>query len=381
MAALLFPRPIGEPEIAKIAALADPVLRNLWITTAYHDFAVGMARLVGPANVSWPAFATWASKTAGASIRGEVLPRRIRDVLSRSWAYRRAVALVKLRLSGTRLEIDVDIFDAIREAVAAVSQQIAAGNLTVFQELGPLFARMVATFDGPGPGDPTRRAALIAWVQALDGDAVATARLRTVFGQFCDAMLDAERTLRADRILLANGLAGLTEQIRLQPNIQGALDAPIETSLGEWLDRTVAKLPVAVRAGARPVLRLVVIEVLRRWARHLWPASVDPATGEFRWELLAGGGGVGGAARFDSQFWRANVDPSDHYVLSLPGTGRHRIKPGETGFDNLVIAGDWTDCGLNAGCVEAAVVSGRLAAHALTGVPRLEEIVGYTDSR
>ena len=29
--------------------------------------------------------------------------------------------------------------------------------------------------------------------------------------------------------------------------------------------------------------------------------------------------------------------------------------------------GDWTDCGLNAGCVEAAVMSGRLAAHALTG--------------
>ena len=102
MPALLFPRPIGEPEIARIAAIADPVLRNLWITTAYHDFAVGMARLVGPANVSWPAFATWASKTAGASIRGEVLPRRIRDVLSRSWAYRRAVALVKLRLSGGR---------------------------------------------------------------------------------------------------------------------------------------------------------------------------------------------------------------------------------------------------------------------------------------
>ena len=152
--------------------------------------------------------------------------------------------------------------------MAAVSQQIAAGNLTVFQELGPLFARMVATFDGPGPCDPARRAALVAWVQALDGDAVATARLRTVFGQYCDALLDAERMLRADQILLANGLAGLTEQIRLQPNIQGALDAPIETSLGAWLERTVARLPEPVRAGARPVLRLVVIEIEAAW-RHV----------------------------------------------------------------------------------------------------------------
>ena len=177
------------------------------------------------------------------------------------------MALVKARLSGTLVEIDVDIVDAIGDAVAAVSQQIAAGNLTVFQELGPLFARMVATFDGPGPCDPARRAALVAWVQALDGDAVATARLRTVFGQYCDALLDAERMLRADQILLANGLAGLTEQIRLQPNIQGALDAPIEASLGAWLDRTVARLPEPVRAGARPVLRLVVIEIEAVWRR------------------------------------------------------------------------------------------------------------------
>ena len=116
-----------------------------------------------------------------------MLPRRIREVLGRSWAYRRAVGLVKARLSGTLVEIDVDIVDAVGDAVAAVSQQIAAGNLTVFQELGPLFARMVATFDGPGPCDPARRAALVAWVQAMDGDAVATDRLRTVFGQYCDA--------------------------------------------------------------------------------------------------------------------------------------------------------------------------------------------------
>jgi hypothetical protein len=30
--------------------------------------------------------------------------------------------------------------------------------------------------------------------------------------------------------------------------------------------------------------------------------------------------------------------------------------------------------------VEAAVISGRLAAHALTGAPRLDEVVGYTNS-
>ena len=45
-----------------------------------------------------------------------------------------------------------------------------------------------------------------------------------------------------------------------------------------------------------------------------------------------------------------------------------RLKPGSTGFDNLVVAGDWTDSGMNAGCVEAATRSGQLAAEAVHGL-------------
>ncbi|MEM7523226.1 MAG: FAD-dependent oxidoreductase, partial [Pseudomonadota bacterium] len=84
-----------------------------------------------------------------------------------------------------------------------------------------------------------------------------------------------------------------------------------------------------------------------------------------------------GYARFDTLFWTANVNPSDRYVLSLPGSLKHRVSPLDRHFDNLTVAGDWTRCGHQAGCVEAAVMSGRLAAHALSRAPRLEEIVGY----
>ena len=73
-----------------------------------------------------------------------------------------------------------------------------------------------------------------------------------------------------------------------------------------------------------------------------------------------------GRARFDSQFWTGNVVPSERYILSLPDTLQYRISPMEMHFDNLTIAGDWTDCGHQAGCVEAAVMSGLLAASALT---------------
>ena len=73
----------------------------------------------------------------------------------------------------------------------------------------------------------------------------------------------------------------------------------------------------------------------------------------------------------------ANVDPSDRYTLSLPGSCERAISPLDHTFDNLTIAGDWTDCGFNEGCVEAAVMSGRLAAHAIAMSPALEQIVGF----
>ena len=68
---------------------------------------------------------------------------------------------------------------------------------------------------------------------------------------------------------------------------------------------------------------------------------------------------------------------SERYVLSTTGSVFHRLAPGDSGFRNLVLAGDWTRCGLNAGCVEAATMSGIAAASAVTGVKMLN--VGAED--
>jgi predicted NAD/FAD-dependent oxidoreductase len=77
-------------------------------------------------------------------------------------------------------------------------------------------------------------------------------------------------------------------------------------------------------------------------------------------------------------FGQANFVGSERYTLALPGSIRHRISPLDRSVANMTIAGDWTACGLDAGCVEAAVMSGMLAAHAITGgEPELDEIVGY----
>lgn len=84
-------------------------------------------------------------------------------------------------------------------------------------------------------------------------------------------------------------------------------------------------------------------------AQHLWPA--------FDWSQVS------------SYYVRANVNPSDRYVLSLPGTLQARRRAGESGFDNLVLAGDWVRTGLNLGCIESAVMSGLQAARAISGEP------------
>ena len=96
----------------------------------------------------------------------------------------------------------------------------------------------------------------------------------------------------------------------------------------------------------------------------------------FDWRLLSGVNGERGRAALDTQHVSVNVDPSDRYVQSVPGTERYRLRPDESGYDNLVLAGDWTDCAMNAGCIEAAVMSGLQAANALLGRHRFHRIRG-----
>ena len=69
------------------------------------------------------------------------------------------------------------------------------------------------------------------------------------------------------------------------------------------------------------------------------------AAGEqgFAWHLLSGANGHRGRAALATQHVSVNIDPSDRYVQSVPGSDQYRLRPDESGYDNLVLAGDWTD--------------------------------------
>lgn len=141
-----------------------------------------------------------------------------------------------------------------------------------------------------------------------------------------------------------------------------AADSPPPASDADYPARELARVRVAAA------------NFLRSDVRHLWPDAV--ADGDFRWGLLCSGEAEG-EARLDDQYLRANVDPSDRYVLSLPGTDRYRLRANESGYHNLVLAGDWIDSGLNAGCIEAAVMAGIQAANAALGRPLLQRVAGF----
>lgn len=97
----------------------------------------------------------------------------------------------------------------------------------------------------------------------------------------------------------------------------------------------------------------------------------------FAWHLLSGANGDRGSSALGTQHVSVNIDPSDRYVQSIPGSDKYRLRPDESGYDNLVLAGDWTDSGMNAGCIEAAVMSGLQAANALLGRGRYYRIRGF----
>jgi uncharacterized protein with NAD-binding domain and iron-sulfur cluster len=117
----------------------------------------------------------------------------------------------------------------------------------------------------------------------------------------------------------------------------------------------------------------------------LWPKAVIPtAPPQFRWDFLVDQrpGEYTGEARLDAQYCRANIMPSERYVLTVAGSSKYRLPAHDpTICTNLYLAGDWTQNGLNTGCIEAAVMSGRLAANAIGDYPDRAAIFGVDFGR
>ena len=191
---------VSRQDIEAIQAMADPVRRNNRITAAYHELAVAIAKRSGGPDLTWCAFATWASQSAGLIIAGYEVPaafqRRIRDS-ARYQAERKGWH----RLLGHYAVLRV--VDVVSRRVSAA---VAAGNVQVFAELGPVF---VALAEGaPAPAD-------------LAGP------VADAFRRYERAITATDPDEAAQNMLAANVVAVAHEQRRLQPFIADAFDVGV----------------------------------------------------------------------------------------------------------------------------------------------------------
>jgi hypothetical protein len=237
-------------DVRRIAAIADPVVRNLEITLCYWRLARAHAAR-GDGGANWCTYATWASRQAGRTIRGEDLLERLgRRLGTRRWLLhplatlwrrllRRGLFRRDTRLGRLTAELHTP-FDAFERA----SDAVARGNLKVFEEIGFEFARYLEGheverfIDGLRPGEPP------------DGQEY----LRRAFGRYERLRLEPDPKVRTELAVLANLEVGFHEQARLQPEIREALDAPYATH--ERLGRRALEALFPSAAGWWAVLRL-----------------------------------------------------------------------------------------------------------------------------
>jgi hypothetical protein len=269
-------------DVDRIAATADPVIRNLAITQAYHELSAATAARLG-AVATWCTYATWASKQAGRTIRKEDLQRGLEAAFQSSPAAARAGRKVatEARRFGANIPLGASLASvwAVVDPAAALdraSAAVARGNLRVFEEIGREFAR----FDVECGADSRVGAdSLARFVERLrpgeppDGQRY----LRQAFSRYHRARFEVDPVTRAQLVLLANLEIGFHEQTRLQPEIAEALDAGV-VDPRDVRDRIVEALIPRVARLVR--LRLLIARLIRR--RTLLDVAVDALVVEAR---------------------------------------------------------------------------------------------------
>lgn len=268
-------------EVERICAIENRVLRNLEITDCYARLSQTLRSRTGP-WANWCTFATWASRQAGCTIRGEDLIENVKRRLGRRArllapveSFGRVLLRKGLFESGTRLGRAIAEIHTPFDGVERASEAVARGNLKVFEEIGREFARYLSMVPEDAPVSSPSFDAFLAGLrrgEPPEGQDL----LREAFTHYHSQRQEQAPAARAALVLLANLRIGLHEQTRLQPDIADAVDAPVVTAAelgrrvlhvlvpGSRAWPSVLHGPVAVALGlAAKRIRAVGIRVTR----------------------------------------------------------------------------------------------------------------------
>jgi hypothetical protein len=269
-------------EVRRIAAIANPVVRNLEITQCYARLSAAMEQRTGRC-ANWCTFATWASRQAGRTIRGEDLIETLRTRLRQGPRFlhplaslgrvllRRGLFDPQTRLGRltAQLHTPFDVFERTSDAVGR-------GNRKVFEEIGFEFARYLHDVPSDAGADSPRLRAFLDGLrpgEPPDGQRY----LSQAFTRYARAAATTDEHARAQLLLLANLEIGMHEQTRLQPEIRESLDAPYDVTqdldrrllrvLAPWWHRpprALTRLAGAVGARAQRGLADMLREIITR---------------------------------------------------------------------------------------------------------------------
>jgi hypothetical protein len=268
-------------DVARIAAIGNRVIRNLEITECYAQLSEALrARTGGAAN--WCTFATWASRQAGSTIRGEdLLDRWERRLGEKTRLLAPVQSLNRMLLRKGLFEHDTTLGRIVSEihtpfdAFERASDAVAKGNLKVFDEIGREFARFIATVPVDAHHDSEE---FLAFAAEFRPGSPPEGRdyLKEAFAHYQQQCQETQTAARAAWTLLANLKIGLHEQTRLQPQIAAGVDAPSITAadLGERLlnvlipgshrwPRFVRRPTVSAIGWLAVTLRKVAIQITR----------------------------------------------------------------------------------------------------------------------
>ena len=266
-------------DIQRISRMEVPIVRNLNITQAYCELSKAFSIRTGT-TANWCTFATWASKQAGATIRGEDLQRtlegalknepRIKSILSEIVSHAKSLSQVKLEE-----EIQQSLIARlVKGAATKASDAVARGNRKVFEEIGFEFARFIHTclanteynsesIDGfcqeLRPGPPP------------DGQDY----LRRAFQRYYLTFFEPDRKKRQEMQLLSNVEIGFHEQNRLQPEIAESLRAALVDA-----DEVKTFVQERLLANAGIIGKIIYLISVMRGKKSLLNRAIDKLVAE-----------------------------------------------------------------------------------------------------
>jgi len=226
------PDDLTVEKIDSIAALTNPLLRNVLITQCYCELSASFVQRSG-AGANWCTFATWASKQAGQTIRHQDLQRTIENLLKNEPEIEAALLLVTTlaKQSGAQQTFqqlhNSVIGSMIAQAANNAADAVSRGNKKVFEEIAPAFCRFIASCMDDTLYDQSH---IDLFTQQLTAGPPPQGQeyLAKGFANYYRALFEQDPTKKMQLNLLANLFIGFHEQNRLQPEIAAALNAPVD---------------------------------------------------------------------------------------------------------------------------------------------------------